>query len=776
MRVGVEIRHIELRASGGIAPLLSGVLDALIAANPGHRFFVYGTIFNRGLVAADHPNVVIDTLPLDDAWSHLQRAFARDAVDVLFRGYPSVDTLRFPLHKQVFCIPDLQHDFYPEFFGAADLAHRREAFARALGGAGAIGTISEFARGTILASPQTACRDVFLMPPAGRRGADDGDTAALGARLDAIGPYFFYPANLWRHKNHLRLLEAFRRFRAESGRPMALVLTGHAEGWDAVAAQFPGLPLHHLAFVSDAEMRLLYRRATALAFFSLYEGFGMPLVEAFEAGCPVICSNTTSLPEVGGDAILSCDPNDAAAIARLMARIAGDEALRALLAARGRTRAGLYSWQRSARALMAALERVAGGPRARVRGEAPLVSIVTPSFNQGAFLRRTIDSVLAQTYPRIEYVVVDGASRDGSVDILEGYGGRFRWISEPDTGQANAINKGFAGCRGQIRAYLNSDDTLLPHAVERVVDFFDRHPGCDMVYGDANYIDSDDRIIGKYNTAIYSFERLMLDCCVCQPAAFWRDRIAEAVGGFDESLDIVLDYDYWLRIARAGGDIRFLPETLANSRLHYSTKTLSRRGDAYAEIFKTCLKHGGYISESYFEGYWHHRIHERDGALARCLRLVPRAPRLLARAHSAWSRLRHPPNGLRPAAEASTPPPAGGRRRAKPARPPRRPAIEGFWPDCWLAGSASFATPALARDGGLYVSGVPACDCTLRISVNGTVLRELELARDRFVEIALPSPGGGPLRLDFSSSTIDAANREIAFRLLGTNLFLERDC
>src|SRR5438105_818781 len=118
--------------------------------------------------------------------------------------------------------------------------------------------------------------------------------------------------------------------------------------------------------------------------------------------------------------------------------------------------------------------------------EPSLVSIVTPSFNQARFLRRTIDSVLSQDYTHIEYVVIDGGSTDGSVDILRTFGNRFRWVSEPDAGQSDAINKGFALCRGDIRAYLNSDDVLRPGAVRTAVRHLDQHPDWDMIYGSAD--------------------------------------------------------------------------------------------------------------------------------------------------------------------------------------------------------------------------------------------------------------------------------------------------
>src|SRR5438552_606700 len=163
----------------------------------------------------------------------------------------------------------------------------------------------------------------------------------------------------------------------------------------------------------------------------------------------------------------------------------------------------------------------------------PLVSIVTPSFNQGRFLRRTIDSVLCQEYPRIEYIVVDGGSTDDSVDILRSYGDGFAWISEPDRGQSDAINKGFARCHGTIHAYVNSDDILCPGAIRTVVAHFDAHPEWDALYGDAHNIGADDAVLGRYPTAEYDFDRLLQNCFICQPAAFWRARIAERVGPFD---------------------------------------------------------------------------------------------------------------------------------------------------------------------------------------------------------------------------------------------------
>ncbi len=769
MRIGIEIRHVQIGESGGIVPLLAGVLDRLFALNPAHEFVVYRTMFNRSVIERDHANACTIVLPVAEPWRHLQDSIDRDPVDVLFRAFPTLDDLIFPLSRQVVLIPDLQHENFPQFFSNSVLRSRRLAFSRVLRGAGAIGTISEFARRSILRSPENACTDVFLMPPALRRDAtaDVSEGAAeMAERLRAIGPYLYYPANLWKHKNHLRVIEAFDLFLKQTGRSVAFVFTGHPEGWKDIRRRCPHLPLHHLGFVSGRDQQAIYRNAVATTFFSLYEGFGMPLLEAFAADCPVICSNTTSLPEVGGDAALSCDPTDVAAIARLMASITASPDLRRDLVRAGRERLTHFNWDASAAELMAALARVARIDRPTAVAESPLVSIVTPSYNQAPFLRRTIESVLSQTYKNIEYVVMDGGSNDGSVDILRSYGDRVRWISERDRGQAHAINKGFALCKGEVRGYLNSDDTLMPDAIAKAVGFLVSHPDCDMVYGEANYIDREDRVTGKYNTADYTFSRLMLDCCVCQPAAFWRQRIAIETGPFDESLDIVMDYDYWLRIACAGGHIKHLHEVLANSRAYLETKTLSRREDVYAELFDICRRHGGYVAPGFFYGLWEHRLVERNVLLSNSLGKVPKLPSIMARAHQLW--FYRDGSGQRLI--------KGLRRLAR--RVKRRLAgaqVSGVWPDRWMAPHAAFATANIAREPRLFFAGRPACEGSVVVVSGANVLAEARLSADRSVAIEFPSPGRGPVELRFSSSKVDGQRRSVSFRLDATNLFGEGD-
>ncbi len=274
--------------------------------------------------------------------------------------------------------------------------------------------------------------------------------------------------------------------------------------------------------------------------------------------------------------------------------------------------------------------------------ELPLVSIVTPSFNQGRFLRRTIDSVLGQDYPRIEYLVLDGGSSDDSVAILRSYGSRLVWVSESDGGQAQAINKGLARARGTIWAYLNSDDVLRPGAVTRVVEYFRGHPQADVVYGLADIIDEEDKVIGRYATEPFSRRRLWQHCLVCQPAAFWRARLARRVGPFNEKLHCCLDYEYWLRLDQAGARFSYIEEVLAQSRLYAATKTLSQRLRVFQENIQVCLAQTRFCELNHFVRLWRHQCWENPRGRFRYLRWLPLFCPAAAFVHYLWSNRRAP--------------------------------------------------------------------------------------------------------------------------------------
>jgi len=254
------------------------------------------------------------------------------------------------------------------------------------------------------------------------------------------------------------------------------------------------------------------------------------------------------------------------------------------------------------------LAEAAGTPLVSAR---PLVTIVTPSLNQARFIRETIDSVLAQSYPSIEYLVMDGGSTDGTVAILREYGGRLSWRSDRDRGQAHAVNAGWRRGRGSIVAYLNSDDAYLPGAVERAVDALARDPDAGAVYGEAYHVDERGEVLDRYPSEPFSMARLEETCFICQPTVFLRRELVERVGYLDEDLCYSLDYDLWIRAARVAR-FAFVPHYLAHSRLHADAKTLKDRVPAHAEIMRTVRRHFGYVPPSWVYAYANAVLGPRD--------------------------------------------------------------------------------------------------------------------------------------------------------------------
>lgn len=165
MKIGIDLRQLVIGASGGISQLVKGVCEHMFALYPEHQFLIFCTPFNRSLLDHHGENVRYFSLPLCAYFASLDQIAAEEKIDALFRAYPMEDTLRYPVSKQIVLIPDNQHETYPEFFSEEVLRTRRVAFARTLEGAGAIGTISEFARATLRDFPGTRCRDLFLMEP-----------------------------------------------------------------------------------------------------------------------------------------------------------------------------------------------------------------------------------------------------------------------------------------------------------------------------------------------------------------------------------------------------------------------------------------------------------------------------------------------------------------------------------------------------------------------------------------------------------------------------------
>ena len=211
------------------------------------------------------------------------------------------------------------------------------------------------------------------------------------------------------------------------------------------------------------------------------------------------------------------------------------------------------------------------------------ISAITPSYNQGTFIERTIDSVLTQERPPIEYLVYDACSTDETRAVLDRYEGRLAAVIEKDAGQADAVNKGLAAARGDVIAWLNSDDVYYPGAFSAVLEVFEQHPDVDVVYGEADHIDSADAVIESYYTEPFDYDRLKEVCFFCQPATFFRRRAVQRYGPLRADLRYSMDYELWLRYCTGRSPV-FLPRKLAGSRLHADTKTLGSRVPVHREI------------------------------------------------------------------------------------------------------------------------------------------------------------------------------------------------
>ena len=261
----------------------------------------------------------------------------------------------------------------------------------------------------------------------------------------------------------------------------------------------------------------------------------------------------------------------------------------------------------------------------------PLVSIVTPSLNQGRFIEATIRSVLDQDYPRIEYLVVDGGSTDGTLEVLARHDGSLRWVSEPDRGQAAAVNKGLRMASGDILAWLNSDDVYEPGAVSSAVAYLREHPEVALVYGDATLIDASGRELGPCSHVEPPDLRRLVHTAdyIVQPAAFFRRAAFQAVGGLDESLHWALDYDLWLKIAQRF-PFAYLPRKLARCRQTGENKTVRGGFDRFAEIERVGRRHGagglpaGFVVDRFWLCASEARTALRNGAVPRSARLALR--------------------------------------------------------------------------------------------------------------------------------------------------------
>jgi len=262
----------------------------------------------------------------------------------------------------------------------------------------------------------------------------------------------------------------------------------------------------------------------------------------------------------------------------------------------------------------------------RTQAWTPLVSVLTPSYNQATWLSANLESVACQTYPSIEHIVMDGGSNDESVAILEAAGDSVTWRSEPDRGQADAVNKAFSASSGEIVGWLNSDDAYFDcDVVEDVVRFFECNPSVDVVYGHAARVAPNGAVISIIWVPGFSDRRLKVFDYIVQPSAFIRRRVLTEPM-LDVSMHFAMDYELWLRLAKQGKRFRRLHRVVGIDRVQPAQKTKTSLDVWEHDIEDLALRYG-----QHYPSYWslyiraYHVYTRLAGAL-----MIPRAPRALA--------------------------------------------------------------------------------------------------------------------------------------------------
>ncbi len=208
----------------------------------------------------------------------------------------------------------------------------------------------------------------------------------------------------------------------------------------------------------------------------------------------------------------------------------------------------------------------------------PLISVITPSYNQANFIEETILSVKNQSYPNIEHIIMDGGSTDGTLDILRRYEGIYnmRWVSEPDNGQADAVNKGYRAAQGEILGWLNSDDTYaVPHAIEQIVTAWQQHPQGRVFYGDCGKIDENSQLWAIKRLQNYTLKKLLMGASLAQPSFFIHKETLSDIGYLDQKFHFALDWSFTLRLFSQYSPFQliYIPEVVANSREYGDTKS-----------------------------------------------------------------------------------------------------------------------------------------------------------------------------------------------------------
>ncbi len=476
--------------------------------------------------------------------------------------------------------------------------------------------------------------------------------SAMDSRADerfVEGRYFLVVGASYEYKNIEAVLKSYCKIQDRINHRIA-ILGGRGKYVKSLKKKAKVLGIEKkvifIPYVNSADLPLYYHRATALVFPSLYEGFGLPPLEAMACGCPTIVSNTSSLPEVCGQAAYCVDPYDNNSIAQGMLEVATNKTLRESLIQKGFNRIKLFSWEKTASQLYEIINmcnksntnqkigcvkpevlksfsekpqnllflpdnperRSDGGLRKnavlkRSLTDKPLVSIITAIFNGKKAIEKTIQSVLNQTYDNIEYIIIDGGSTDGTLDIIKNYEAKIDyWLSEPDNGVSDAFNKGIALAKGDYIQIINADDWLSLDQIEIAV-YNLSNSSCHFVYGDAVFHDEESRelFVNKGESNYKKKIRREMPS-LNHPSILAKRQIYLKIGGFNLDYKIAMDYEWLLKATIAGFNGKYISGLVS----HVSRGGLSDSKfiSAHREVLNISLKYDYNLPLAYLHFFY----------------------------------------------------------------------------------------------------------------------------------------------------------------------------
>jgi len=451
---------------------------------------------------------------------------------------------------------DIQQYFYPEYFEKDVLEMRIDFTKQTVEKTNTILTVSEFSKKTILDMHKIDGKKIVIT----NLDSDESfyqpleKKKASKIKMRLPKNYILFPANMWPHKNHISLLKAFKIVKEKYCLDIKLVFTGAKEKETESIKKFINNnnlmdDVFYLGYIDQDDMRYVFSFAKMLVFPSLYEGFPLPIVEAMRSDIPIVCSNTTCLPEMTGNAAVLINPNKPKEISRVIYNVYKDSRLRNMLIENGRKKRTEYSWDKCAYKTYEEIKKlyVKKNEVPAILNEQPLVSIIIPVNNIKSNIIGTVDSVLKQTYKNYEVIVI------GKIFKYCNNNEKVRYIfDDSNCSKASLLNKAILNASGEIIGVFEHDDYLDKNALIKVCSCFKNHD-IDLVYTNASE--------EKLDITVFDFNEFISGCYINRPTYFFTNKCFKKYGQFNERYLIYESYDFWLRVGKKG-KLLYIPEKL----------------------------------------------------------------------------------------------------------------------------------------------------------------------------------------------------------------------